>query len=320
MKRYGNLYPQICDYGNIMLAHEKAKQGKSNYRAVQIVEDSLKESLTNIQSMLLDREFRTSPYRIDDRIVQGKNRRIYKLPYYPDRIVQHAICNICGPIWHKSFIRDTFQSIEGRGTTDARKRVTKNIQYYNYTLKIDINKFYPSINNQILSEIVRRKIKCPNTLLLLDNIIFSTEGLPIGNHISQYLGNLYLTEFDWWIKQELGYKAYFRYCDDMILLSNSKEELWKAFYLICSKLETLSLTVKSNYQIYDLKTEGLDFCGYRFFNNGHMRLRTRIVKQFKANLDNPLSIPAYWGWIKPLKDRTLWYKYTRRSYETRTPK
>lgn len=319
MKRYGNLYDSICSRDNILLAHEKAKRGKTHYSAVKRVNSDLDNRVSHLQQMLVDRTFTTSNYEIEEREIQGKTRVIYKLPYYPDRIVHHCICNVCGPIWRRSFIRDTFQSIEGRGVTDARRRVSESVTNYNYSLKIDINKFYPSIDNLILSEMVRYKIKCKDTLDLIDDIVFSTTGLPIGNHISQYLGNLYLTYFDWWIKQSLKFKGYFRYCDDMVLFSNSKEELHSALKHIKSKLDELRLSIKDNYQIYDLYKQGIDFCGYKFYNNGIVRIRKRIVDNYKRNMNNPNSLPAYWGWIKPLRDHSLWYKYQRRDIHEERP-
>src|SRR5690606_9941326 len=112
----------------------------------------------------------------------------------PDRIVHHAIMIVCGDFWEKSLIRDTFQSLGGRGTSDARKRVQRFIQRNKpkYYLQIDISKYYPSINNNILKEVICKKIKCKRTLDLLYDIIDSCEGVPIGNYLSQIFGNLYL--------------------------------------------------------------------------------------------------------------------------------
>jgi RNA-directed DNA polymerase len=139
----------------------------------------------------------------------GKMRRIYKLPYYPDRIVQHALMSAVGPIFRRSLIRDTFQSLPERGTSDARRRVQKMMKSdpQAYALKMDIRKYYPNVNNDKLKEVIRRKIKCKDTLWLMDNIIDSMSGLPIGNLTSQYFGNIFLYEFDWWVKQELKVKV-----------------------------------------------------------------------------------------------------------------
>ena len=101
--------------------------------------------------MLLNKTFTTSAYDVEDRFDGRKMRTIYKLPYYPDRIVQHAMLNIVGPILVKTFIRDTFQSIQGRGTHDAARRVKKLVRSENcpkYALKIDVRKYYPSANHK----------------------------------------------------------------------------------------------------------------------------------------------------------------------------
>ena len=94
-----------------------------------------------------------------------------------------------------------------------------------YCLKLDIKKFYPSINHDILKEILRYKIKDEELLQVLDGIIDSAEGVPIGNYLSQFFANLYLAYFDHWIKEVLKVIYYFRYCDDITILGANKEEL-----------------------------------------------------------------------------------------------
>ncbi|MGL4520834.1 MAG: RNA-directed DNA polymerase [Phocaeicola sp.] len=175
----------------------------------------------------MTKTFSTSKYVIKKKVEGGKLREIYSLPYFPDRVVQHALLQVIGPRLEKSFIRDTFQSIKGRGTSDARKRVSRFIKINRPThyLQLDISKYYPSINNSKLKQKIRSVIKCPDTLHLLDNIISSCEGLPIGNYTSQVLGNYYLTDFDWFIKQQLKVKGYFRYCDDLVFFGTSSKEL-----------------------------------------------------------------------------------------------
>lgn len=137
--------------------------------------------------------------------------------------------NVIEPIFRHSFIRDTYSSIKGRGTHDGLARVKKamkDVPGTTYCLKLDIKKFYPSINKEILKQKIRTKFKDVDLLMLLDEIIDSCEhGVPIGNYTSQYFANFYLTRMDHWIKEELGIKYYFRYCDDIVILGSSKERL-----------------------------------------------------------------------------------------------
>lgn len=101
-------------------------------------------------------------------------------------------------------------------------KALKDVENTRYCLKIDVKKFYPSIDHDVLKQIVRRKIKCPDTLALLDQIIDSAAGVPIGNYLSQYFANLFLAYFDHWIKEEVGVKYYFRYADDMVFCTRTR--------------------------------------------------------------------------------------------------
>lgn len=313
MKRYGNLWPQIVDYGNLLRAHDNAKRGKAHYREVKMVNSNEDLYLGMLQRMLINREFTTSEYTVFDKFDGRKDRTLYKLPYYPDRIVQHALIQVCGPIWESSMIRDTFQSLKGRGTSDARKRVKKAIRGNPglYALKFDIRKFYPSVDNEILKSTVRKKIKCEDTLWLIDNIIDSESGIPIGNYTSQFWGNLYLTPFDWWVVQTLKPRNYFRYCDDIIVVGYSSNELHETRKECFRKLNLdFNLRIKGNWQVFPIDKRGLDFCGYIFKPNS-VRVRPSIASKFRAKtreirksnysmmptkISN--SIGSYWGWCK----------------------
>ena len=115
------------------------------------------------------------------------------------------------PLWVKTFSADTYACIKGRGIhallRKMRRRLLENGENMTYCLKIDIRKFYPSINHDILKAVVRRKIKDPDVLWLLDDIIDSAEGVPIGNYISQYYANLYISDFDHDLKTLFGLKG-----------------------------------------------------------------------------------------------------------------
>lgn len=323
MKRYGNLWDTITDFDNLMYAHKQAKRGKSWYREVQMVDSDPEYYIRWIQEELKNKTFTTSEYEVMDRWDGRKNRIIHKLPYFPDRIVQHALVQICEPFWKASFIRDTFQSIVGRGTDDARKRVEKKVKGTPglYALKFDIHKYYPSINNSILKSKIRKKIKCKDTLWLIDDIIDSNQGAPIGNYTSQYLGNIYLNDFDWWVKQELKPYGYFRYCDDIVLLSNNSYEAHEYRKQIFDKLEkNFDLSIKPDWQVFPVDCSGLDFVGYIFKSDG-TRLRKSIAKGIKNKKNSIIKssnemtdyqiangVGSYWGWCKKVQAKRYWYK------------
>jgi hypothetical protein len=325
MKRYGNLYEKIYDIENIRLAHHNARKGKKHYDGVGIVDANPEYYFEQIHKMLKDKTFRNAPYHIFKRKFGTKEREIFKLPYFPDRIIHHCIMQIMEPIWKKSLIRDTYSSIKNRGLHDGVKRVKKALKDQEGTkfcLKLDIKKFYPSVDHNVLKQIIRKKIKCPDTLWLLDEIIDSTPGIPIGNYLSQYFGNIYLSGLDHFIKETLQVKYHFRYCDDLVLFASTKTALHQAIKAIkeyCSS--SLLLSLKSSYQIYPVDIRGVDFLGYRFFH-GFVLLRKSIVKNFKIKTNTirkdweKLSatkvingLMSYYGWIKHADCKRLFDKY-----------
>lgn len=322
MKRYGNLYDKIYDIDNIRLAHKNAQRGKKHYKEVIDFNNNEEYYIQLIHEMLKDETFMTSEYEIFVKNDKGKTREIYKLPYFPDRVVHHAIMQVLEPIWFKTLINDTYQSIRGRGIHKAKKKIEYHIrkEQPKYCLQLDIKKFYPSINNEILKTIVRKKIKCDSTLSLLDGIIDSTDGVPIGNYLSQYLGNLYLTYFDHWAKEELKIPQYYRYCDDLVILDNSKHHLHRVFRQIQAKLhEVLSLTIKGNHQIYLVNKRGVDFLGFRFFFQ-YTLIRKKISKNFKKAVLKVKHdilqkrtiqgiVASYNGWTTFGDGTNLWSRY-----------
>lgn len=126
---------------------------------------------------------------------------------------------------------------------------------------MDIRKFYPSITHDILYE--KKKIKDKKLLSLLKEIIYSAKGVPIGNYLSQFFANLYLTYFDHWIKEELKCKYYFRYADDIVILGNDKNYLRNVLVSIKLYLkQVLNLELKPNYQIFQQKVEELQVTNF----------------------------------------------------------
>jgi len=271
MKRHGNLFKDITDIDNIYLAYAKAKKGKSWQNTISRFDDDLDENIFNIRDSLIEKTFTTSLY-IEKMIYEPKQRIIYKLPFNPDRVVQHALMNILEPIWNGLFIYDSYSCRTGKGIHAASKRTMDFIRATEpnaYCLKMDIRKFYPSIDHNILFEIVKRKIKCKDTLWLLENIIYSIPGgknIPIGNYSSQWLGNLYMNELDQYLKHSHRIKHYIRYCDDFILLHKDKKFLGKMAHVIEGFLaDNLKLKLSKN-DIFPVR-QGIDFLGYRHFPN-----------------------------------------------------
>lgn len=303
MKRLNNLYHEICSLDNLRLADAKASKGKGFQYGVMVHEKNREGNILELQQMLLNRTYRTSPYNTF-KIYEPKEREVFRLPYYPDRITHHAVMNVLEPVFIGVFTADTYSCIKGRGIHAAAGAVRialRDLPGTQYCLKLDIKKFYPNVDHSTLKILLRRKIKDQDLLWLLDEIIDSAPGLPIGNYLSQYFANFYLTYFDHWIKEVKGVKNFFRYADDMVILAQDKESLHQLLSDISEYLsERLRLSVKSNYQVFPVGARGIDFVGYRFYHT-HTLLRKTIKQRFArmlASRRNNLSIASYYGWTK----------------------
>jgi len=316
---------------NLKLAHQNAKKGKGWYAEVKMVDENPEYYLKLLQEMLLNHTYRTSEYTTFIKQDSGKERVIYKLPYFPDRICQWAILQVIEPILIRNFTDDTYSAIPGRGIHQAFTRIKKAVQNdvpgTQYCLKLDAKKYYPSINHNILKDKYRRLFKDNDLLWLLDEIIDSTPGdtgIPIGNYLSQYSGNFYLSSFDHWLKEVKGVKYYYRYMDDIVILASSKEYLHQLRKDIAEYFhKELKLSVKENWQVFPTFVRGIDFVGYRIFL-GYSLLRKTTCKQMKAkmvkirkkvesghemNFSEWCSINSYKGWLIHCDSYRLKAKY-----------
>lgn len=331
MKRYGNLYSKIYDLDNLRLAHKNARKGKGWYKEVKMVDADEEHYLKLLQEMLINKTYKTSEYETFFKTDGLKQREIYKLPYFPDRICQWAIIQVIEPILINNLTKDTYSAIPSRGIHLAKKRLDAAIQNdvpnTQYTLKLDVKKYYPNINHDILKAKYRRIFKDDDLLWLLDEIIGSTPGdtgIPIGNYLSQYSGNFYLSAFDHWIKEVKKVKYYFRYMDDIVILAGSKEELHQLKRKIEEYFMTeLKLTIKGNWQVFPTFIRGIDYVGYRTFLN-YSLLRKSTCKNFKRKMrdikkkclnDQEMtfsewcSINSYKGWLMWCDNYRLTEKY-----------
>lgn len=318
MKRINHIYDQICSIENLHEAARKAEIGKRKSYGVRLFKQNADALLLQLHESMIQGTFKTSPYfifKIHTR--EGKEREIYRLPFYPDRIVHHAIMNILEPVWNSIFIAQTYSCIKKRGIHGAAKQVKSDLINFpsetTYCLKLDVKKFYPSIDHDILKDILQKKIKDQKTLNLLYEIVDSAPGVPIGNYLSQYFANLYLAYFDHYMKEKKSCKFYYRYADDIVILSNDKQNLH--FLLADIKQyfeENLKLTVKQNHQVFPVASRGIDFVGYVFYHT-HTRLRKRIKQRYARAIkksQTPETLCAYFGWAKHCDSNHLLKKLT----------
>jgi len=316
MKRYGNLFEKIISPENIFLAHHNAKKGKGYYGEVKMVEADKDRYLGLVHAMLANKTFHTARYRTKIVFDSGKLREIYKLPYFPDRIVHHAIMNILQPLWDKVFIYDCYSAVPGKGIHAGVERLhqfMKDEANTKYCLKFDIRHYYPSVRHDILLKIIERNIKCKDTMWLLSDIINSAGGetnIPIGNYLSQYFANIYLNSFDHWIKEEKSLKYYIRYSDDGVILHSSKEYLHELLKETESYFGTLALQLNPKTQIFPVDKRGIDFLGYRSFRDytlmrkssaRRLKQKIKIIEKHHEEMDPQhiiSSVMSYYGWIK----------------------
>jgi len=292
MKRKGNLYETIISLDNLKNAVKLAKKGKLKQFGVKKFLENQEENLNILHELLNHRKFKTSEYS-EIQIFEPKPRVIARLPFYKDRILHWAIMLQLRDIFVKSFIAQTYSGIKGRGIHKASYDLRKVIKKYDYCLKLDVKKFYENIDHNILKTLLRKKIKDKELLTLLDEIIDSYHsGLPLGSLVSQYFANFYLSYFDHFIKENLKVRSYFRYMDDMVILSNNKEELHNIFADIEIYLKCLKLEVKENYQIFPIKKRSIDFVGYC-----HYKTHTLIRKSIKKNYIKSKNKERWNGWF-----------------------
>ena len=329
MKRHGHLYEQITDLDNLWSAHKAARKGKTQQRAVKRIDNNPDKHLHLLHDLLESGEYRTGRYSVREMAERGKARTIYRLPYWPDRVVQHAIAQVMIPIWQPTLIRHTYASIKGRGIHDAAHTVRAQLRTdrpgTKYCLKMDVRKFYPTIPHDLLVGLLSRKIKDARALDLLEEIVRSVSiaspdvGVPIGNYLSQWFANLYLSPADWRIKQHYRVRYYHRYCDDLVLLHHDKSFLHRVRWDLSEWLSReFRLDVKGDWQVFPVQARGVDFVGYRMWPDKTL-LRKPTKKRMAARLSperaarrSPAGVQAtrrsagsYDGWTRFGSTRNL---------------
>lgn len=315
---------RIASIANIEAAVDESLRHRSKRNALTRASETFlehrAENVALIRESLLSGNMPEITYRTFVRKEHNKERRIDWNPSFRDNVVQHAIVRVVGPMLVSKMIPDTYSGIKGRGPSYGLARVRVHIRGFDgrplFVLKMDIWQFYPSINTRKLKRMLRRYIKSTLLLKILDGIIDShPDGLPIGNYISQLLANLYLTEFDHWLRREFG-AVVLRYCDDIIILADSKAKLWGVLGSARSFLERSGLSVKNDVQVFPIERHGIDFMGF-VAERRTVRLRKRIERSLRRSArrfnETPSakrysSLASYYGWTKAVSRGGLLWK------------
>lgn len=301
MKTYKNLYKHVCDWDNLLLAAHQAMRHKRSQRKVAAFRVEQERELLRLYEELRAETYCPGNYRTFH-IYEPKKRLISAAPFR-DRVVHHALCNVIQPLFERSFIYDSYANRKGKGTHAAIRRAHAYVKQYPYALKCDIQKYFPSINRDILKQLIRRTIACPQTLRLIDTILDNSnpqepvlhyfpnddlfspmmqpQGLPMGNLTSQFFANVYLNPLDHYLKDTLGVSAYVRYVDDFVLFSHSKTQLHQYKQAIVAFLHRLRLCIHPRKSVVLATRGGLSFLGQKIYPTHRLLLGANVQRFYR---------------------------------------
>lgn len=303
------MFDEICSMKNLLLATKKATKGKKSRHAAARFWFHRESELLKIQRELQSQTYTFGRYREFEICDKGIKRKISAAPFR-DRVVHHAMMNLLEPVFEKSFIKDTYANRKGKGVFAALKRAQYFARRYTHVLKLDIRKYFPSIDHEILKSMIVKKISCQKTLFLINNVIDSSNlqervehyftgddlftpserriGLPLGNLTSQYFGNLYLGRLDHYAKEILRIKGYIRYVDDILIFGKNVaflEEIYQKVKAFLPKLRLKLHPLKSKF----LETiNGLEFLGHKVYPT-HFRVTTKNIRYIRLNIHHAVQ-------------------------------
>lgn len=299
MRVYRDLCERITSKENLFTAWEEFRKGKQGRKDVQKFERKLEQNLFQLHRELIGGAYRHQPYSAFT-ICDPKRRRIHKATVQ-DRILHHAVFSVLNPIFEPTFISHSFSCRKDKGThraVDALDRMLRSVSRPGtrscFVLKCDIHQFFASVDHSVLLGILEKRLKDEKTIVLLREIIesfvtrdpdpFGQKGIPIGNLTSQLFANIYLNEFDQFIKHTLKIKRYVRYTDDFVIVAGSHEELEAILVPIRSFLkEHLHLDLHSHKVTIRKYRQGIDFLGYVLLPH-HRVLRTKAKRRMLRKL------------------------------------
>ena len=336
LKRAGRLYERICSWENLDLAAHRARKRKRYRRYAEDFELRRETRLASIRDELLAESWRPRPYTAFH--IHDPKERLICAPSYPDRIVHHALCNVIAPVIERTFIDHTYSCRVGLGTGAARARCRALVSRHSHVLKLDVSRYFPSIDHGMLKAKLVRLIKCPATLRLCGRIIDSwrddeanpvwregdelltpaerPHGLPIGALTSQLFANLYLSRLDHQVQETIKPGGYIRYTDDLLLFSNDKAVLRHALAELKAFLREERLRPHPTKCRVHACREGVPFLGFRYWPDTVCVLREnrirfeRRMRAFRRKMRTDRSLlPAVWpsmfAWFQFIREYTV---------------
>lgn len=321
MKVYKNLYPKITSPENLFLAWDEFRRGKQAKLDVMKFEWQLEPNIFNLHHELATGTYSHGLYHAFY-ITDPKQRLIHKASVR-DRILHHAIFKILNPVYEPTFIAHSFSCRVGKGThcgvvslAKMLQQVSRNHTQPCYALKCDVSRFFASVDQIKLLNLLSNKIDDGYTIKLLSEVIgsFSTKrqagkGLPIGNLTSQLFANVYLNEFDQFIKHHLKIKYYVRYTDDFVIVDSDIEYLKSLLPKIKKFLaDSLSLELHPSKVTIRKYSSGIDFLGYIILPH-HISLRTKTRRRLERKLSQRAAQYAT-GIISQESFNQTWQSYS----------
>lgn len=298
-KRYKRLYEQVYDFENLWLASRKARKGKRLKSEVIDFEYDLEKELFKIRDELSCGAYQFSPYRTFT-VTEPALRLISAAPYR-DRVVHHAICNIIEPLLDKAMIYDSYACRMGKGMHRALDRAQLFLRNNEWILKIDIKKYFFTINHRILLSDLGKKINDDKLFKLLRQLLntyvsgpeydmpfqgdlpldrYLPKGLPIGNLTSQLFANYFLTPLDRFIKEKLKVKHYLRYMDDLLIFSNDQAKIKSMKHEIGQFLDNRRLKMHPDKTQIFPRSNGIRYLGFHIYEH-YRRILKPNLNRFK---------------------------------------
>jgi retron-type reverse transcriptase len=303
VKRVGHLWERLISFDNLFQAALKARRGKRYRPSVLAFHDNLERELLRLQEELAAKTYRPGPYRAFH--IYEKKKRLISAAPYQDRVVHHALTRVLEPVFERSFIPDTYACRKGKGTSAAVDRCQQLARRFDYVLKADVQKFFPSMDHAVLKGLVARRVKDPDVLWLVEQIIDHSNpqeevqhwfagddlfapaerrrGLPLGNQTSQFLANVSLDPLDHFVRDALGAGAYLRYVDDFLVFGHDKRRLAEVRERLTAFLAGLRLRLHPSKQAVFPVRFGIRFLGFRVFRR-HRLLVPENVWRFRRRL------------------------------------
>lgn len=289
------MWEEIISFKNLYLAYKLAARKKYYRKEVLVFSSNLAENLLQIQTELKNKTYQIGEYR--QTIVYDPKRRLIMALPFRDRVVQHALNTYIEPLFDRQMIFATFACRKTKGTHAAAQKAQSYSRKYKYYLKLDIHHYFASVNTELLYNTMAKIINQEDTNWLLKTILESNPntGLPIGNLLSQLSANFNLHYIDFYVKVKLSIKGYVRYMDDMIVFSNSKEELWNILNLLDKKTAEFNLRFNHKTTV-GLTKYGITYVGYRLWPNNKLIKKIsiqRMKRKFKAWKNHKMTNTKY---------------------------